>query len=113
MDKYSICFDVSDSTYLYLPSDELPVEPEVTVKNGYLGKILELNEPFTAFRMEVDQHNRDVPKVDDDIRSFLHKLIHQVAVVKHKRESKRAHGLSKRPFDSISYGGYFGGFGKK
>ncbi|XP_060078326.1 uncharacterized protein LOC132557816 [Ylistrum balloti] len=110
-DNYCICFDMEDSTYTYVPRNELPAQSSFVVKEGFFDDTLPVDEHAVNMRMSLPQQKRTTGKDVMAIKSLLLNLLRQLSA--YEGHVKRSHVLSKRPFDSISYGSYFGGFGRK
>ncbi|OWF54453.1 hypothetical protein KP79_PYT21624 [Mizuhopecten yessoensis] len=110
-DKYCICFDIGDSSFTYVPRNEFPAQLAFKVQDGHFEDNLPADDHAINLRMDLSPHERTTGIDVKAVKSLLLDLMRQVST--YKKQSKRSHVLAKRPFDSISYGSYFGGFGKK
>ncbi|XP_033763090.1 uncharacterized protein LOC117344455 [Pecten maximus] len=110
-EKYCICFDMEDSTYAYVPTNEFPAQLAFMIQDGSFEDMIPADDHVMNEGMKFGQHKRTTGSNVQAVKSLLLSLIRQVS--SYQGVTKRSHMLSKRPFDSISYGSYFGGFGKR
>ncbi|XP_069107327.1 uncharacterized protein [Argopecten irradians] len=109
-EQLCICFDMEESAYTYVATNDLPPQMIVAVQGGYIDDTSS-DEHTMDREMEHVHHEKITGSDVQELKSLLLNLIRQVSA--YQGLSKRSHMMSKRPFDSISYGSYFGGFGKR